>query len=65
MRKIELPGQSEPLVLEGGLINPTWYEKLQKLAAAVKGAFWGQSTLITQHRSPMAKCWFGIARPAN
>jgi hypothetical protein len=41
MRKIELPGQSEPLVLEGGLINPTWYEKLQKLAAAVNGGVLG------------------------
>jgi hypothetical protein len=39
--KITLPGQSEPFVIQGGLINPVWYEKLKAIAAAINGGVLG------------------------
>jgi len=41
MPKVTLPGQNEPLVLDGGLINPVWYEKLIALTKIVNGGLLG------------------------
>lgn len=33
--KVVLPAHNEPLVIDGGLINPIWYERLGDLVKAV------------------------------
>ena len=52
MPKVILPGQNEPLVLEGGLINPVWYEKLTVLAKIVNGGLLG--ALDVDNSTPIA-----------
>jgi hypothetical protein len=38
MPKVTLPGQTEPLVIYGNLINPVWYEKFLAAVMAVSAA---------------------------
>jgi hypothetical protein len=63
MPKVTLPGQNEPLVLEGGLINPVWYEKLIALAKVVNSGLMG--AIDVELTGPAQQGQFLVYRSAN